>query len=112
MSKGRHWNTRKTHCKHGHEFTAENTRVRIGHSGNEVRSCLECERLASPLTGKPNVAEANAVKTRCPQGHEYTPENTIIDSSNGGRRCKICRREQVQRANKVQRDKRKRRVAT
>lgn len=32
-------NARKTHCKHGHEFTPENTRV----SGNR-RDCRTCER--------------------------------------------------------------------
>ena len=37
------------------------------------------------------VAAANAVKTHCPQGHEYTAENTEI--SGGGRQCVICRRE-------------------
>ena len=30
---------RKTHCKHGHEFTPENTRMRSGQ-----RRCLECDR--------------------------------------------------------------------
>jgi hypothetical protein len=99
---------KRTHCIRGHEFTPENTRIRIRRSGNETRACKECERIADPLTGRPNVAEVNAAKTHCPAGHEYTPENTIIDPSNGGRRCKICRRGQVQRANKAQREKRKR----
>jgi NUMOD4 motif/HNH endonuclease len=31
-------------------------------------------------------------KTHCPQGHPYEAENTII-GSNGGRVCKICKRE-------------------
>lgn len=31
---------RQTHCKHGHEFTPENTRVRA----NRKRDCLTCER--------------------------------------------------------------------
>jgi HNH endonuclease len=32
-------NARKTHCKRGHEFTAENTRVR-----GTRRSCRQCDR--------------------------------------------------------------------
>lgn len=32
-------NARKTHCKNGHEFTEENTRVRSGR-----RSCRTCDR--------------------------------------------------------------------
>ncbi|MBD5787094.1 hypothetical protein IF650_12980 [Cellulosimicrobium terreum] len=30
-------------------------------------------------------------KTHCPQGHEYTPENTIVYPSDGRRRCRTCR---------------------
>ena len=30
----------------------------------------------------------NANKTHCPQGHEYTPENTRI--KRGGRMCRVC----------------------
>jgi len=32
----------------------------------------------------------NARKTSCPRGHEFTPENTYIQPSNGGRRCRAC----------------------
>lgn len=32
---------------------------------------------------------ANRRKTHCPQGHEYTPENTRIDR-NGKRHCRTC----------------------
>lgn len=91
-------NMAKTHCIRGHEFTPENTRIRISRWGNEVRDCRACDRLANPLTGKPNIGEVNAAKTHCPQGHEYTPENTIFDKSSNGRRCKICRPEQLARA--------------
>lgn len=38
---GTHRNIRKTHCKRGHEFTAENTYVR----GHHNRTCLACKRL-------------------------------------------------------------------
>ena len=31
-------------------------------------------------------------RTHCPQGHEYTPENTYI-TPNGKRQCKICKRD-------------------
>jgi hypothetical protein len=34
----------------------------------------------------------NAGKTHCPQGHEYSPENTYVDS-NGHRWCRVCSRE-------------------
>lgn len=30
------------------------------------------------------------LKTHCPQGHEYTEENTYKYSGRGGRQCKIC----------------------
>jgi hypothetical protein len=91
-------NLAKTHCPKGHEYTLENTRVRIAPSGNPMRSCKQCHRDAHAPTGKINpMIAANAAKTHCPKGHEYTPENTIIDLSvggkNGGRRCRACRRE-------------------
>jgi hypothetical protein len=37
----------------------------------------------------------NARKTHCPQGHEYTPENTLLETKRGGRlgrRCRECTR--------------------
>lgn len=37
--KGRHWQSRKTHCKNGHEFTPENTRIHKGHP----RVCGTCQ---------------------------------------------------------------------
>jgi hypothetical protein len=102
-------NMAATHCPQGHEYTPENTRVRVGRGGNENRSCKECDRLRRPEpTGKisPLIA-ANIAKTHCPYGHEYTPENTFIDrgvgGKNGGRRCKICRREQQKRRNEAKR---------
>lgn len=39
--------SRKTHCKHGHEFTAENTYLwnDPARRGREQRKCRECNRL-------------------------------------------------------------------
>lgn len=39
-------NAKKTHCVHGHEFTEENTRVRI-RQGSIRRDCRECDRANS-----------------------------------------------------------------
>lgn len=37
---GRHWQTRKTHCKHGHEFTPDNTITRRGKRTQRI--CRAC----------------------------------------------------------------------
>lgn len=41
---GRHHNAEKTHCKNQHEFTPENTRVRIKKNGLTARECRRCIR--------------------------------------------------------------------
>jgi len=38
---------------------------------------------------------ANVAKTHCPQGHEYSPENTYVYPSRSARRCKTCDRFRV-----------------
>lgn len=40
---GTHWHARKKHCKHGHEFTPENTIIR----SNGGRKCRQCQREAN-----------------------------------------------------------------
>jgi hypothetical protein len=35
-------NARKTHCKRGHEFTPENTRLNTGRNGQQ-RQCITCD---------------------------------------------------------------------
>jgi hypothetical protein len=48
-----------------------------------------------PVTNRENIlrgegwAALNVMKTRCPQGHAYTPENTYVPPS-GGRMCRNC----------------------
>jgi hypothetical protein len=41
-------------------------------------------------------SEINAAKTHCPQGHEYTPENTYLQPK-GSRACRVCLRESNRR---------------
>ena len=66
-----------------------------------VPACVNPEHL-EPVTPRENVlrspiakAALNALKTHCPLGHPYTPENTY---AYGNRRwCRICGREKVRR---------------
>lgn len=43
-NKGRHHNGVKTHCKRGHEFTPENTYLKVTPT-TVMRSCLECQKI-------------------------------------------------------------------
>jgi hypothetical protein len=44
VDNGLNYNANKTHCKHGHEFTPENTIVRITrHNGRRRRDCRICQ---------------------------------------------------------------------
>lgn len=57
------------------------------------RACCNPEHLERVTQGE-NLARghhANRAKTHCPQGHEYTPENTGR-ASGGARRCLTCKR--------------------
>ena len=43
-----HWNSKKTHCKRGHEYTPENTKTIIrkyGHDGWVLRTCKICQKI-------------------------------------------------------------------
>lgn len=76
-------NARKTHCKHGHEFTPENTRVYENREG-WARQCRECERNREKGRRRP----PRVARTHCANGHEWTPENV----RNNGKTmiCKVC----------------------
>ncbi|MGN6589479.1 MAG: HNH endonuclease signature motif containing protein [Sphingomicrobium sp.] len=65
-------------------------------SGNDCphRACCNPRHLEA-VTQQENIRRGNngihgRLKTHCPKGHEYTPENTF--RNNNGRGCKICRR--------------------
>lgn len=93
----------QTHCRYGHEFSPENTRLRPG-LVLPLRWCRECERrrdrdrassrVRSRLTPRRSRATGEPRKLRpaCPSGHEYTPENTRVNPS-GHRVCRACARQ-------------------
>lgn len=67
-----------------------------------TRACVNPTHL-EPVTAQVNVLRSpvapgavNAGRTHCPQGHEYTPENTYQYQARGdvrpGRYCRTCRR--------------------
>lgn len=65
------------------------------------RLCVNWSHV-EPVTRGENVlrgtgfASANARKTHCPLGHEYTPENTYRER-NGWRKCRTCTLERSRR---------------
>lgn len=56
----------------------------------ERRSARAAEVLAH-LDSRPGIGGRNRDKTRCAQGHEYTPENTYIRPGTTHRHCRACR---------------------
>lgn len=70
----------KTHCKRGHEFTEENTRLE---GKSRKRVCIKCDHLRRPRRG---------IITHCPHGHEYTTENTYMPPGRPRRMCRECDR--------------------
>ena len=48
----------------------------------------------------------NTVKTHCPHGHEYTPENIWVRPNDGGKYCRQCRKEQARKYKQIAKLKR------
>ncbi|KKL80707.1 hypothetical protein LCGC14_2002120 [marine sediment metagenome] len=69
----------------------------------DIPPCLEPTHLflGTPLDNNHDMwskgrwQSGNSIKTHCPQGHEYSEENTRI--YRGHRHCRICNREQTRR---------------
>lgn len=73
-------NARKTHCKYGHPFTAENTIQRASRPGTrECRACNGWTGLRGP-------------KTHCQRGHAFTPDNLYWRPDGKGKSCRACQR--------------------
>jgi hypothetical protein len=84
---GNHPYADKTHCKNGHEFTAENTMQRSD-GGRQCRECNKERARAWYETHKGPRQPNNKDKTHCKRGHEFTPENTYWRKD--GRQCRAC----------------------
>ncbi len=56
-----------------------------------VRACVNPAHL-EPVTTAENNRRSGVAVTHCPKGHEYTPENTIIEKKSGSRHCRVCKR--------------------
>jgi hypothetical protein len=54
-----------------------------------VRNCVNPAHM-EPVTDYENRLRGNAVITHCPQGHEYTPDNTYVAPANSTRQCRRC----------------------
>lgn len=97
---GRAYVNGKTHAVH--RFVYEHYRgpippgLQIDHLCR-VRCCVNPDHL-EPVTSEVNTKRGigptalNTVKTHCPHGHPYTPENVYSPPQNGGRQCRICKR--------------------
>jgi hypothetical protein len=74
------------------------------------RACVNPDHLR-PASARENVLRgtgrtaANAVKTHCDNGHEFTAENTYLDPKTGWRQCRTCKREVVARMRDRDRDR-------
>jgi hypothetical protein len=61
------------------------------------RACVNPAHL-EPVTHRVNglrgrsIVAVHAIKTHCPQGHEYTPENTWMGKARRVRLCRACHR--------------------
>ncbi len=91
-------------CRKGHLYPTGNPPCVVCRRAVEERK-KERARAAAEADGRLYLkrCEQNALKTHCPSGHEYTPENTYVGSGYHGRQCRICIR-----ARKKAREKRRR----
>lgn len=99
------WSGTKTVLAHKWRYEFQNGLVPKGLQLDHTcrrRHCVNPGHL-EPVTGSVNVrrgirGQMERSKKRCPKGHAYSPENTLIVSTTGERRCRACRRNSVNNA--------------
>lgn len=78
----------QTHCKRGHLFTPENTKLERGR-----RVCRICKRITAQERKIANgIGRRDDVSTHCLQGHPYTKETVYIRPNGRIGYCRQCRR--------------------
>lgn len=86
---------RQTHCKHGHEFTPENT-IRRNHGGRECLTCRieHADKSMRQRQQERGYAYSERWKhiTHCKYGHAFTSENTFFRRDGRERVCRECYR--------------------
>lgn len=103
-------NSRKTHCKNGHELSGDNLRESGLAFG--LRQCKACSlqqgkeqmerRKRGEVQKSPN--HHNSKKTHCKNGHELTEDNLVVNKWKLGLRvCLICYRAAVKRCDEKRR---------
>lgn len=87
-------NRLKTHCAQGHEYTAENTYIRLGTDHRHCRKCMTAWAAAyrAKFGPGPGRGAFNQAKTHCPHGHLYSDENTYVPPGKTARVCRTCRK--------------------
>lgn len=79
-------------CPQGHKFTEDNTYITpAGHA--QCKTCRR-DRMRERRKDQPRIGQGgkNAAKTHCPQGHEYTEDNTYYRPKKINRHCRTCAR--------------------
>jgi len=97
VARRRHFRHNQTHCKNGHEFTPENTKLDKA-GGRECRTCKnagERNRHREKRGDMFGVASYK-IRTHCKHGHEFTDGNTYI-RPDGYKECRMCREARVSR---------------
>lgn len=70
----------KTHCVHGHEYTAANSGFSNGH-----RYCKECRNSERRVE-----VRQSRFKTHCKRGHDLSGENVRLGTNGKARHCRLC----------------------
>ena len=79
---------RVTHCKNGHEYSPENSRV----DPSGYRDCRACDSMRGRRARREQSARrTKAPRTHCKNQHEYTVENTFIVTKPDGSTVRGCR---------------------